>query len=113
MRSSPLTDADRALIRDLHERVGWKPQRIADVMGTGLTAIYRALNSDKRRSGAELVEDALWLLDSGEHPSHVAQRLGVTAWTLEKALSRHGHPRPDVTAEAIRQRRLRDRRRAA
>ena len=113
MRSALLTDDDRDLIRDLHTRVGWQPRRIADVMGVNLSTVYRALEDGRRRRSAELVEDALWLLEAGEHPSHVAQRLGVTAWTLEKALRRHGHPRPDVTAEATRQRGLRDRRQAA
>ena len=107
MRGIPLTDADRALIRDLRERVGWKPQRIADVMGIDLSTVYRCLPRRPQRRGRELVEDALWLLGSGEHPAHVAQRLGVTAWTLDKALRRHGHPRPDVTAEASRYQRER------
>lgn len=113
MRSALLTDDDRDLIRDLHTRVGWQPHRIADVMGLGLTTVYRALEDGRRRRNDELVEDALWLLDAGEHPSHVAQRLGVNISALEVALRRAGHPRPDVTAEATRQRGLRDRRRAA
>ena len=103
--TSPLSDDELDLIRDLRRRVGWQPHRIADVMGVGLTTVYRALDDGTRRRGAELVEDALWLLEAGEHPSHVAQRLGVSIAALEAALRRAGHPRADVQAE----RRLHDR----
>ena len=42
--TSPLSDDELDLIRDLRRRVGWQPHRIADVMGVGLTTVYRALD---------------------------------------------------------------------
>lgn len=38
-----------------------------------------------------LIEDALFLLDAGEHPERICQRLGTTAANLEITLRRHGY----------------------
>ncbi len=51
-------------------------------------------------TGPELVEDACWLLDAGEHPVHVAARLGVSLAALDHALRRAGRGRPAVSGEA-------------
>lgn len=38
-----------------------------------------------------LIEGALFLLDAGEHPERICQRLGTTAANLEITLRRHGY----------------------
>lgn len=58
---------------------------------------------------AALIEDALFLLDVGEHPERICRRLGTTAANLEITLRRHGHrgqARP-FNALAMAQRKLR------
>lgn len=40
---------------------------------------------------AALIEDTLFLLDAGEYPERICQRLGVTAWNIENTLRRHGY----------------------
>lgn len=47
------------------------------------------------------VENALWLLDAGTHPTEVAHRLNTNPSALERLLRRHGHTiTPEVRAEA-------------
>ena len=36
-------------------------------------------------------ENAIWLLDSGEWVERIAERVGLTAATIEDHLRRHGH----------------------
>ena len=60
--------------------------------GRPLTPARRYANS------ADLVEDALWLRETGEHPERAAARLGTTMTALDKALRRAGHPWPALIA---------------
>ena len=54
---------------------------------------------------ATRLENALWLLDGGTHPTRVAARLGMTVQALDRMLHRCGQPRPAVRDEATYQRR--------
>ena len=67
-------------------------------------------HTDQRRTGrpltppprptADLVEDALWMRDTGEYPERAAMRLGMRMEALEQMLRRAGHPWPELRAAA-------------
>lgn len=50
------------------------------------------------RPTADLVEDALWMRETGEHPERAAARLGMSPEALEQMLRRAGHPWPELNA---------------
>jgi len=50
---------------------------------------YTATDGDRCPTHAWL-EDALWLLDQGEHPLHVARRVGKSMAALEGGMRRIG-----------------------
>ena len=50
------------------------------------------------RPTADLVEDALWMRETGEHPERAAARLGMSPEALEQMLRRAGHPWPELDA---------------
>lgn len=54
---------------------------------------------------AARMEDALFMLDHGEHPERVAERLGTTVENLVATFRRHHLPVPQpLNAERTRQR---------
>lgn len=53
-------------------------------------------------NAADRVEDALFLLDNGAHPTEIAKRLGTTVQALDQLLRRHGHTRKEFMTEAQR-----------
>lgn len=50
------------------------------------------------RPTADIVEDALWMRETGEHPERAAARLGMSPEALEQMLRRAGHPWPELRA---------------
>ena len=50
------------------------------------------------RPTADLVEDALWMRDTGEYPERAAARLGMSPEAMEQMLRRAGHPWPELDA---------------
>ena len=50
------------------------------------------------RPTADIVEDALWMRETGEHPERAAARLGMSQEALEQMLRRAGHPWPELRA---------------
>lgn len=70
-----------------------------------LTPLKRDTTRHHRLAPAR-IEDALWLLDAGTHPSEVARRVGyASVSSLEAALQRRGYRVPAVAAEASYERR--------
>lgn len=59
---------------------------------------------------AARVEDARWLLDCGEHPEHVAQRVGMAPSMLHRAMRESGTPHRALSEYMARERRDRRRR---
>lgn len=51
------------------------------------------------------IEDAQWLLAAGEHPAHVARRVGVSVTGLDHLLRRAGIRSADVMREVAHVRR--------
>ena len=98
-RAARLRPEERQLIRDLRTKSGWSAQRIADVMDLSLATVHSHLAQS--RPAAERVEDALWLLDAGEHPAHIARRVGFgNVAAMDRAMRRLGHVIHAVMREA-------------
>ena len=58
-----------------------------------------------RARTTQRLEDACYLLDSGEHPARVVTRLGMPSiYALEAMLRHHGRRYPQVVAERTYQR---------
>ena len=50
------------------------------------------------RCRADLLEDALWMRDTGEYPERAAMRLGMRMDAMEQMLRRAGHDWPALRA---------------
>lgn len=48
------------------------------------------IHARQQRERAELIEDVLWLLDTGTAPAEIPRRLGTNAAALERRLRRGG-----------------------